>query len=246
MLLVALWIPAQWYLEAKGLLPITMVRIDDWLIWLFFVGETSLLTFLVRDRQGYLRQNWLNLAIIIAGVPMLWNYTPLAGILRNLRLLLLLALMLRFFPSVRKVLRRNQLGLTLLVAGIIALVAGILLSAIDPGIPTIEDGIWYAWVTLATVGYGDIVPVSGTGRVIGAILILMGLGLFSLITANVAAFLLSGDVEKVEREETLLVKRLEALEEQLTRIEQSLGTLQKEESAAEWRVAPAQRVSKAP
>jgi voltage-gated potassium channel len=223
MLLVALWIPVQWYLEAKAMLPARLVRIDDWLIWVFFAAETSLLSALVRDRRAYLKTNWLNLLIIIAGVPMLWNYTPLAGMLRNLRLLLLLALILRFFPSVREVLRRNQLGLTLAVAGVVVVVSGIILSAIDPGVPTIEDGIWYAWVTLATVGYGDIVPTSGAGRLIGAVLILMGIGLFSLLTANLAAFLLSSDVEKVEREETIVIRRLDALQAQLNRIEHTLG-----------------------
>lgn len=228
MLIVVLWIPVQWYLEAKGLLPHNVARFDDWVIWTFFFVETVLLTRLVRNKAAYLAENWMNIAIIIAGLPILWNHTPLIGVLRNLRVLLLLALLLRLFPVIRKVLRRNQLGLTLILAFMVALISGVLLSAIDPGIPSISDGIWYAWVTITTVGYGDVVPTTGAGRVIGAILILLGLVLFSLVTANVAAFILSSDVEKVEREETALAKRLDMMQAQLDRIERKLSTAPEE------------------
>jgi voltage-gated potassium channel len=90
---------------------------------------------------------------------------------------------------VRQVLERNHLGYTLVIALLVTLVAGILISTVDPGIKSIEERIWYAWVTLATVGYGDVVPKSTAGRVIGVVLIFLGLVFFSLITANIAAFL---------------------------------------------------------
>ncbi|MGH8583600.1 MAG: potassium channel family protein [Gammaproteobacteria bacterium] len=113
----------------------------------------------------------------------------------------------------------------LVLALFIVIVSGALISAVDPGIKTVGDGIWYAWVTMATVGYGDVVPVSPAGRVIGAILILLGLVLFSLITANIAAFLLSGDVERVEQEETATARRLNRIQEQLDRIERCMERL---------------------
>jgi voltage-gated potassium channel len=73
MLCVALWILIQWYLEVQQLLSPRFLYVADWLIWLFFLGETFLLGSLVRDRRGYLTDNWMNVAIIIAGVPIFWN-----------------------------------------------------------------------------------------------------------------------------------------------------------------------------
>ncbi|MDQ3777183.1 MAG: potassium channel family protein [Pseudomonadota bacterium] len=141
----------------------------------------------------------MNVAIILAGFPILWDYTPLVGLLRQLRLLLLLALLAQFIPSVRQVLLRNHLGYTLLIAIVITVVSGILISQVDPAISSIGDGMWFAWVTLTTVGYGDVVPKSTAGRLIGGVLTFLGVVFFSLISANLAAFLVRRDVEKVER-----------------------------------------------
>jgi len=135
MLLVASWIFVQWYLEATGQLGQRFLRLSDWIVWLFFLLETIVLVSLVRDRRGYL------VAIILAGLPILWHFTPLAGLVRNLRLVLMLALLAQFIPSVRQVLLRNQLGYTLLIAIVFTVVSGILISQVDPAISSIGDGI---------------------------------------------------------------------------------------------------------
>lgn len=113
MLLVASWIFVQWYLEATGQLGQRFLRLSDWVVWLFFLLETVVLVALVRERRGYLVDNWMNVAIVLAGFPILWDYTPLVGLLRQLRLLLLLVILVQFIPSVRQVLLRNHLGYTL-------------------------------------------------------------------------------------------------------------------------------------
>ncbi len=230
MLAVATWIFVQWYLEATGRLDPRFLFVSDWIIWLFFLIETVVLMSLVRDRRGYLVDNWMSVAIILAGLPILWHYTPLAGLLRHLRLLLLATLLVQFIPSVREILLRNHLGYTLLIAILITVVSGIVISQVDPAIPSIGDGIWFAWVTLTTVGYGDVAPESTAGRLIGGVLIFVGLVFFSLITANIAAFLVRRDVEKVERKEGTLGHQLKDLQAQLDRIEASLERLQGQET----------------
>ena len=230
MLLVASWIFVQWYLEATGQLGQRFLRLSDWVVWLFFLIETVVLVSFVRNRRGYLVDNWMNVVIIVAGFPILWDYTPLVGLLRQLRLLLMLVLLVQFIPSVRHVLLRNHLGYTLLIAVVITLVSGILISQVDPAISSIGDGIWFAWETLTTVGYGDVVPKSTAGRLIGGILTFLGLVFFSLISANIAAFLVRRDVEKVERKEGALGQQIKDLQTQLDRIEQSVERLQVRET----------------
>ena len=55
---------------------------------------------------------------------------------------------------------------------------------------SLGDGLWWALETITTVGYGDVVPSSGTGRVIGAIVMVSGIAFLTVITAAVTATLI--------------------------------------------------------
>lgn len=232
MLLLAIWIIAEWYLTVEGIYQEEWVVTTSRIIWLFFVIETILLCALVRDRRRYLLTNWMNLLIIAMGIPLLWHGQPYAGALRSLRVLLLLGLLIEMSSTTRAMLRRNHIGLTLFIAAIIILMAGTLMAGIDPAITTPWDGIWWAWVTVTTVGYGDIVPESPQGKVFGGILMLLGLGLFSLLTASFSAFLISREEEEligrekeVAEEEERAIAKLESIETRLESLEQGLATL---------------------
>jgi voltage-gated potassium channel len=230
MIMLALWILIEWYLRGKDIYSVRVDLITDWLIWLVFVIETVVLTSLVNDRIRYLRSNWMNLVIISIGLPLLWIGSNYAAILRTLRLLLVFPIMLNASVAVRKVLSRNYLGTVLLVALVFTLVSGLLMAGIDPGIDNVWQGIWWAWVTVATVGYGDTVPLSAAGKVFGAVVILFGVGFFSLLTASFSAYFVSrGEVEIEEEEEEEISKlkhierRIEAMEKTLKRIERRLN-----------------------
>ena len=199
-----LWLALQWHLEYKGKLDSDTRQWANIFVWLFFVIETSVLTGLVNNKPKYLKENWLNLLIITVGLPLLiWEYGPLINLLRVLRLFLLIGLLIPTINMIFKFLSDNRLDTTIIAAVMVLVFAGTLIASIDPGINSIEDGIWWAWVTISTVGYGDLVPVSTTGRVFSAILIFLGMALFSAITANFAAFFMKHQVEEVQKEQEL-------------------------------------------
>lgn len=197
-LIVALWIPIQWYLEETGTVSMLTARWLDWVIWLVFLFETTLLSSLVHDKKRYILSNWMNLVIIIAGIPMEWTYTPLIGALRNLRLLLMLFLLVRLSHRIRMYLARGHLGIMLVITGIVTVLAGIIVSRLDPSIGSIWDGMWYAWVTISHTGYGDIVPKTAAARFFGGILIFLGVVLVTVFTANLSAFLIGTNAEDEE------------------------------------------------
>ena len=61
-------------------------------------------------------------------------------------------------------------------------------GGVEPqSVAALSDAAWWAVVTISTVGYGDISPVSEAGRVVGALLILFGLGNFAYLTGVMAA-----------------------------------------------------------
>ena len=76
------------------------------------------------------------------------------------------------------------------------------------------DALWWAVTTVTTVGYGDVVPESTTGRFVGAALMLTGLALIPMITSVVVSILVSQRTrESREAEQQNLDKILERLDE---------------------------------
>ncbi|MEM7293752.1 MAG: potassium channel family protein [Pseudomonadota bacterium] len=216
LLAIALLIVVQWYLESVSPARHAQTVWIDWLIWLFFVVELLVLTALVEDRWRYLRGNWMNLAIVATGLPVFWQGVPLPGGVRALRLLLLVGLLPRISLTVRRLLSRNKLGYTLIVVTVFVVLAGFVMSAVDPAIESPIDGIWWGLVTVTTVGYGDVVPVSGQGRFFAGVLMVLGVILLATLTANVAAYLIDSEIDS---EQTVIIEKLERLEQRLNRIE---------------------------
>lgn len=227
MLGVAILIIVEWYLSAKGFSTPTVANTINWIVWFAFVVETTLLTSLVRDKFFYLRTNWMNLVIIALGIPVLWEGVEVAAALRSLRLLIAAEVLINLSGSLRVLLSRNNLGTTLFVALIVVLIAGLVAAGIDPAIESPWEGIWWAWVTVTTVGYGDIVPVSLEGRMLGGFLILLGIGLFAMLTASFSALFISQTEEQVEEgiEEEIQVTKTEAMKK-LDHIEKRLDKLE--------------------
>lgn len=232
MLLLAFWIMVEWYAANRGLLNPNLHRLSDWFVWLFFLVETISLVSLVHDKKYYLASNWMNLVIIVVGIPIVLAVGNVAPALRSLRLLLIISLLFPLLASIREVLSRNHLGLTLMVVFAFVLMAGVLIAGIDPAINSIPDGLWWAWVTATTVGYGDVVPVSSAGRVVASVLMLMGLGLFSMIIASFSAYFFAKEktnlLEKeaeIELEQQGVIKGLFALESRLDLLEQKLDLI---------------------
>lgn len=94
----------------------------------------------------------------------------------------------------------------------------------QPGssIETIGDAVWWAFVTIATVGYGDMVPVTVAGRAIGIVLMVVGLALVAIITASVASWFVASqrgmaDEEDVSRDAEHR-ERIIALEAKIDRL----------------------------
>lgn len=224
MLLLAGWIVIDSYLKFSNP-DYQYDTFNDWLIWGFFFIETTLLTLNVNHPLSYLRHNWGNVLIVIFSFPVLWTYLPFAGGFRILRILIILTLLAQASETLRLVLARNNLGKTLVISFFFIIMAGTIMSIIDPNVHSAVDGIWWAWVTVTTVGYGDIVPASNAGRLFGALLILMGIGLFTLLTASFASFFMAQEEKELQQEETENIKKLHLIEKRLLLLESKIDTL---------------------
>jgi voltage-gated potassium channel len=116
----------------------------------------------------------------------------------------------------------------------LGLAAGFVVTLIDrKDFPTFGTGVWWSIVTLGTVGYGDVVPHTAWGRVLGGILIVIGVTFISFLTATVTSYFVAAEQEEskvAEHEERLEVQAqttegLRRIEQRLTEIEAKLNRL---------------------
>jgi voltage-gated potassium channel len=160
---------------------------------LIFVAEFGSRFLASYDRRAYLRGHWIDLVALI----------PAGRGLRIFRLLRLLRL-IRAFAGVGRALTHvdrlaNHKGLVWLVVGWGAVM---LLSAtglyiaengVNEAVDNPLDALWWGLTTMTTVGYGDIYPKTEEGRLAAAVLMILGIGLYSAITATITSFLIVGD-----------------------------------------------------
>jgi voltage-gated potassium channel Kch len=105
------------------------------------------------------------------------------------------------------------------------LVAALLIQLTDPErFPNFGTGLWWAVTTVTTVGYGDVVPASVAGRLIGGCLMFVGIGSIAFLTAVAASAIVVGEVSaeerEIQREESEILSRLEGIDQRLRDIEQ--------------------------
>jgi voltage-gated potassium channel len=138
----------------------------------------------------------------------------------------------RLERSIQKAVARRRIfpylaGATL----VLGLVSALLIRLADPtNFPSYGVAVWWAIVTLATVGYGDVVPKTPLGRLVGSGVIVLGVTFLAFLTATVTSYFVSRQQEEAaerERErraerEDQLVETLKKLDDRLSNIEAKL------------------------
>jgi voltage-gated potassium channel len=113
----------------------------------------------------------------------------------------------------------------------LSLLAGFIVTLVDrEDFPTFGTAVWWAVVTLGTVGYGDVVPHTAWGRVLGTLVIILGVTFLTFLTATVTSYFISAEQEAADitrREEfaaelARTTESLRRIDERLTAIEAKL------------------------
>ena len=163
-----------------------------------------------RDRAGYLRAHWIDLVALI----------PASRGLRILRILRLLRLV-RAFAGVYRALghvgslaaHRGLQTIVLSWLGVMVICCTALYFAerdVNDAIRSPFDALWWGISTMTTVGYGDVYPTTAEGRIAASALMLLGIGLFSAVTAIITSFLIA-DRGVASRDPLNDLERLSAL-----------------------------------
>ncbi|MBS1846241.1 MAG: ion transporter [Actinobacteria bacterium] len=203
----------------------TVASVLNWATWLTFFGEAAVMLAVVPDRRKWARGHLLDLAVVILTPPFApqgWQNGRLFRLVRLLRVFRVLAL--------RRLLSLEGMKYAAMVALGTIIVGGAVFAGVeqDQGISS-WDGIWWAITTVTTVGYGDIVPHSTGGRIIGISIMLVGIGFVALLTAFIADRFINLSVETEAKEDQILAE-LQAISARLDNLEASVSRLPQEVS----------------
>jgi len=171
------------------------------LIVLAFSFEIAWMLSVVDQRARYLRYNWLDLMIVAcAAVSLIGIESELVALGRLLRLTLVGLLLLRAAATVRGMFLPGRIPYVLLLGFGLLLLSGAGFYWLEPTIHSFGDGLWLAFVTGATVGYGDMIPTTMPSRIFAVISVFVGFTLLSVMTAYVASVFVGEDEKRLRTE----------------------------------------------
>lgn len=185
---------------------------DDALCLFFFFDFLYALASAPRRLHYLLTWGWIDLVSSLPAFAFL-QYGRLARIVRVLRVLRCLRSLRIMARLVVKHRRQSLLFSALLLANLFVLLGSIGIlefeTAPNSNIRSAGDAIWWTIVTMSTVGYGDLYPVTLGGRAVAVALMIAGIGLFGTIAGLVSSWFLHSDdsTDSDERRELLLAVR---------------------------------------
>ncbi|MBI5925979.1 MAG: two pore domain potassium channel family protein [Aquabacterium sp.] len=116
------------------------------------------------------------------------------------RLIIAVLMLYRLLKISKPLFTETGLARLLAMGATVLALCGIGFYWLDPEVNSLHDGLWLAFSTAATVGYGDIVPSNTASRIFSVFVVLLGYGLLSLVTASIAAMFVGSQERKVESE----------------------------------------------
>jgi voltage-gated potassium channel len=180
-----------------------------WVEYLFRVNEQD-------NKWSYVAHQWSDiiaiipfdyLALVSFGIAV--PYTLPFKLLRLVRIVALLRFSRRIEKEVLAFAEKTRLIYGLAIYLLVIIVGSTLFfsieSGVNPNVSNVDDALWYVIVTITSVGYGDIVPYTGLGRIIGVIAMLTAILFASLVTATTTSALL--EKFRTEREEITKTSR---------------------------------------
>ncbi|MFF4499587.1 potassium channel family protein [Streptomyces sp. NPDC001401] len=203
--------------SAAGRSLTTVCTTVEWVVWGAFATDYVVRLGLARRRREFVRTHWIDVCAVVL---------PILQPLRLLRMVSTLILV------GRRARMASQIQLTTYVAGA---VVGLLMfgslavlsverESPNGNIRTLGDAVWWSFTTMTTVGYGDHAPTTGLGRMIAVGLMLSGIALLGVVTANIAAWFIAR-FEMDDVEERRQTEAIEALTEEVRALRAEVAAL---------------------
>ena len=203
------------------------------MLWAVLLVEYLVRLVVTPDRRGYLRRRWVEPATVVVPPLQGWHFVGIEkmGLLLHEGEL-----------RVETILKHHSLFRVLIAAAATLFLGAWLVllfeeNAKGSNIHNYPDALWWAIVTVTTVGYGDRFPVTGGGRTVAVILMLVGIGLIGVLTATVASVFIKehtdANKEEFKKGHADLGQQLAVISDRLADVERRLGATPPEMAAVD-------------
>lgn len=163
----------------------------------------------LRHARALRMESLLNVVILCGMLASAWpTDLPWSADEWILRLGFCTIVFLRIAMLISKWMVPRNLMQILAISIVLLAVAGAGFYWLEPRVQTYADGLWLAFITGATVGYGDLVPSTPASRIFAVFIVLLGYAIFSVVTASIAALFVGEEEKRFEKELHADVKAL--------------------------------------
>lgn len=182
----------------------TALEIGTTIAWVIFLVDYLVRLVLAGDKVRWFFRHLLDLAVVVL---------PFLRPLRLLRLIVLFAVLQR---AIGGAIRGKVIIYTVFSVVLLIYVGSLAIldterSQPDSQITTFGDALWWSITTVTTVGYGDLAPVTGVGRVIAVLLMIGGISLVGVVTGTLASWIIQRVAEEDSANQAITVAHIDAL-----------------------------------
>ncbi|MGL4911108.1 MAG: potassium channel family protein [Romboutsia sp.] len=230
-LIIAIILVLQLTLNLSYEMEILLTTID-FTIWVIFVVDYVVRFYKSRNKKKFFKRNLIDLISIIPLYSIFRVFKSLRilkiGRLARLselsKIIRVLAITRRTNKNVSEFMKTNNFNYTIGIAMVIIFLGSVLMSYVED--ISLGNALWWSIVTVTTVGYGDVTPITPLGRIVASILMIMGIGFIGSLTSTLSTYFIKKeelrystkkiDIEKEKESKEEIVESIEGTKENKT------------------------------
>ncbi|MGB0269852.1 MAG: ion transporter [Bacteroidia bacterium] len=176
-----------------------LIVYTDYIACSVFFLDFLIRFFRAESKLAYMKWGWIDL---LASIPAngVFRLGRIARVIQIIRVIKAYRSISHIVENIFKNHMKGTFTFAVIVAFMLILFSSVLIleveTAPNSNIKTAEDALWWAYVTITTVGYGDLYPVTTEGRIVALVLMTAGVGLFGVFTGYLASWFVEPEKEK--------------------------------------------------